>query len=185
VSGQSNRVVGNDVARSNQGILFFAPSTLVAENRVAEASGVGISCRGSGLIADNRVVRSGTGIQLLFCTADVVGNDAVENEGAGILRIRSEGLTAGNRANRNGSGIASDDSHGLFSRNVTNHNAGHGLSIVDSIDTHGPLHTIDDHVANGNGGLGITSNVLGVVTSGKLRAHANGDARQCVNVICR
>ena len=70
-------------------------------------------------------------------------------------------------------------------RNVTNDNAGHGLSIVDTIDTHGPLHTIEDHVANANGGLGITSNVLGVVTLGKLRAHANGDPRQCVNVACR
>jgi hypothetical protein len=186
VSGHSNRVVGNDVARSNQGILFFAPSTLVAENRVAEASGVGIRCRGSGRIEDNRVVRSGTGIELLFCAADVVGNDAVDNAGVGILRIRSEGLTAKNRANSNGgSGISSDDSHGLFTRNVTNHNAGHGLSIVDSVETHGPLHTVDDHVANANGGLGITSNVLGVVTTGKLRAHANGDPRQCVNIACR
>ena len=186
MSGYSNRVVGNDVVQSNQGILFFAAATLVAENRVTNVSGVGIWCRGSGRIEDNRVVRSGTGIELLFCVADVVGNETVDNEGAGIWRIRSEGTTARNRANANGgSGIASDDSHGLFSRNITNGNAAHGLSIVDEIDTHGPLHTVDDHVANANGGLGITSNVLGVVTSGKLRAHANGDPRQCFNIACR
>jgi len=184
LSGHSNRVVGNDVARSNQGILFFASSTLVAENRVANMSGVGIWCRGSGRIEDNRVVRSATGIELLFCVADVVGNEAVENQGAGILRIRSEGLTVRNRANSNGTGISSDDSHGLFSRNVTNENAGHGLVITDQVDTHGPLHTVEDHVANANGGLGITSNVLGVVTNGKLRARANGDPRQCLNIAC-
>jgi copper-binding protein NosD len=181
----SNRVVRNDVARVNQGIVFFAPSTVVAENRVAQASRVGISCRGSGRIDDNRVVRSAAGIELLFCTADVVGNEAIDNEGAGIARVRSQGLTARNRANGNGTGILSDDSHGLFSRNVTNDNLGHGLVILDQDDTHGALHTVDDHVANANGGLGITSNVLGVVVSGKVRAHANGDPRQCVNIACR
>ncbi len=97
--GNANRVVRNDVVRSNQGILFFAPSTLMAENRVANVSGVGISCGGSGRIEDNRVVRSGTGIVLLFCSADVVGNDTIDNEGTGIVRVRSEGLTARNRAN--------------------------------------------------------------------------------------
>ena len=89
MNGHSNRVVENDVVRSNQGILFFAPSTLVAENRVANVSGVGISCRGSGRIEDNRVVRSGTGIVLFFCVADVVGNDTIDNEGTGIVRVRS------------------------------------------------------------------------------------------------
>ena len=42
-------------------------------------------------------------------------------------------MTTRNRANANGgSGIASDDSHGLFGRNVTNNNVGHGLVIVDT-----------------------------------------------------
>ena len=185
VSGHSNRVVGNDVARSNQGILFFAPSTLVAENRVANVSGIGIWCRGSGRIEDNRSSGRGPGSSFSSAPRTSLETRRSTTRVRRIARIRSEGLTARNRANANGgSGIASDDSHGLFSRNVTNANAGHGLSIFDEVDTHGPLHTIEEHVANANGGLGITSNVLGVVTSGKLRAHANGDPRQCVNIAC-
>ena len=84
------------------------------------------------------------------------------NEDAGIARIRSAALTARNRTSTNGSGIVSEDSHGLFVRNVTNANAGHGLSIFDGIETHGPLHTVQDQAAMANGGLGISSNVRSV-----------------------
>ena len=181
----SNRIVQNAIVDSGAGILVFAPSTLVLDNELADLDGHGILCRSSGHIAGNRVVRAANGIELFFCVADVVGNETFANAGIGIVRVRSEGLVARNRASLNRAGIVSDDSHGLFIRNVTNGNAGHGLSIVDSIDTHGPFHTVADHVAMANGGLGITSNVLGVIQLGNNRAHANGDPRQCVNIVCR
>jgi parallel beta-helix repeat protein len=183
--GHSNRVLRNRIASSRTGVVAVGvESTLVLQNEIADLEGPGISCRGSARIEGNRVVRAGNGIELFFCSADVVGNETVGNTGAGIVRVRSAGLVVRNRANANGAGIISDDSHGAFVRNVTNANDGHGLAIFDSIDTHGPFHMIEDHVAMANGGLGIFSNVEGVLLQGKNRARANGDPRECVNVVC-
>jgi Periplasmic copper-binding protein (NosD) len=181
----SNRVLRNRISSSRAGVVVVGVgSTLVLQNDIADLEGAGISCRGSARIEGNRVVRAGNGIELFFCSADVVGNETVENTGVGIVRVRSDGLVARNRANANGAGIVSDDSHGAFVRNVTNANEGNGLSIFDSIDTHGPFHLIEDHVAMANGGLGIFSNVEGILLQGKNRARANGDPRECVNVVC-
>lgn len=183
--GQSNRIERNSISDSVSGIVAFAPLTLVRENRLEDLTGDGIVCRASGRIEGNRVVRAANAIVLLFCSADVVENDVLRNTGIGIWRVRSEGDVVRNRANSNGSGIVSDDSHGVFSRNVTNDNAGNGLTISDESDTHGPFHTVEDHVAKSNGGLGITTNLLGVIQLGKNRAHGNGDPRECVNIVCR
>jgi hypothetical protein len=182
--GHSNRIVRNRVSASRTGILMAGPDTRVLENQLSDLESIGISCRWGGHVQGNRVAAAEIGIALLFCGADVVRNETTENRSVGILRVRSTGLVAMNRANHNGSGIVSDDSHGVHTRNVTNNNVGNGLTIVDQIDSHGPAHTVEDHVAMANGGLGISANVLGVVQLGKNRARANGDPRECVNITC-
>ena len=106
-------------ARSSSATASTGGSGISLEGAAFDANGVAV---GGALIEGNRVVRAGNGIELFFCSADVVGNETVENTGAGIVRVRSAGLVARNRANANGAGIVSDDSHGAFVRNVTNAN---------------------------------------------------------------
>jgi Right handed beta helix region len=165
----------------------------ITGNRVVETRSGGFACRGETeagepmLMARNVFAATGgDGVSLSFCPADLVRNVASDNTGRGITRFRSSGRTELNRANDNdGDGIRASDSHGVFVRNVTNSNGGDGLQIRDSIPDHGPFHTVQAHVANANGGYGIFTSLEGVIDGGRNRAHANGEAVQCVGVACK
>ena len=101
------------------------------------------------------------------------------------LLDESFSLVESNTASANGgSGIHAFNSHGQFTRNVTNANGGDGLFIDDADPTHGPFHTVTSHVANANGGWGIAT-LAGTVDGGKNRAHANGGGAQCLSVLCK
>jgi hypothetical protein len=125
------------------------------------------------------------GIGLFFCTADVVDNTVFANGRSGVHRERSDGLVARNRANGNGgTGIVSSDSHGVLRDNVANANGGDGIRLVDQLADHGPFHTLAGNVANANAGFGIATTLVGVIDGGRNRAHGNGEAAQCLGLVC-
>jgi nitrous oxidase accessory protein NosD len=186
----SIRILNNSVRDSRDGIFFAgAVSSRIAGNTLSRLSGIGILCRNT-VSADlriegNRSVKNNIGIQLLFCEASVADNVASDNAIVGIVRTRSNGLTVRNVANENGQiGIVTDDSHGLILENVANRNSGDGLLIVDSSPDHGPFHTVTGNTANKNGGLGITTNLVGVIDGGGNRARHNGNPLECQGVAC-
>ena len=203
-----DQVIGNRIRDSETGIFVFQTEipVRVAENRVTgltgepvdqfpPSAGTAIYCRGPAggqtRIENNELSRnSGSGISLLFCSADIFGNGTSNNGRSGIHRVLSNGLVERNVASGNGGdGINNDDSHGAFLDNVTNRNAGNGLLLVDQVPEHGHAFTVTNHEANGNGALGIagftTTGVLeGVIDGGGNRAKNNGDADQCVSVVC-
>jgi hypothetical protein len=188
VASHSNGIVGNNVTDSAAGIhVGGGVSARVLNNRVIGVDGVGILCRDTTdvLIQGNRSVRNQLGIVAFFCEASIVDNDASENARTGIFRERSNGLTERNVANRNGqSGINASDSHGQYVGNVTNRNGGAGLTISDTIASHGPFHTVTNHTAMLNEGLGIAITLEGVIDGGGNRAKRNFDPQQCVGVVC-
>ncbi len=189
----ANEVAGNTVTNSDTGIFAFGSGDDIVSNTILSVSGAGILCRGAGIsltspvnrVTNNLVARSGVGISLLFCVADVSRNTVMANAVDGILRTDSLGLVAANSAIGNGgSGIASVDSHGLFSRNVTIGNGGDGLSISDTFASHGPFYELVGNLAIANGGYGINTSLEGVVDNGRNRAYANRGPSQCVGVAC-
>jgi parallel beta-helix repeat protein len=186
----SNEIVDNKVRESVDGIVVFgAALSRIAGNTLSDLSGIGISCRdtfsGDIEIEGNRSVRNNTGIRLFFCGASVAGNIANDNDGVGISRIRSNGPTLRNVVNDNvGTGISLDDSTGSIVANVTNRNGGHGLQIVDQNAENGPFYTVTGNTANRNFGLGITTNLVGVIDGGGNRARHNGDPLQCTGIAC-
>lgn len=186
----SNEILDNKVRESVDGIVVFgAALSRIAGNTLSDLSGIGISCRdtfaGDVEIEGNRSVRNNTGIRLFFCGASVDGNIANDNDGVGISRIRSNGPTLRNVANDNvGTGISLDDSTGSIVANVTNRNGGDGLAINDQNAENGPFYTVTGNTANRNFGLGITTNLVGVIDGGCNRARHNGDALQCKGIAC-
>jgi parallel beta-helix repeat protein len=186
----SNQILDNKVRDSGDGIVAFgAASSRIAGNTLSDLTGTGIFCRdtfsSAAEIEGNRSVRNDVGIRLQFCGASLAGNVASNNASAGIFRTRSNGRTFQNVANRNGGiGINVDDSPGLVSGNVTRENTGHGLAIVDQIPENGPFYTVASNTANWNGGLGIMTNLAGVIDGGCNRARHNGDPVQCMGVSC-
>jgi parallel beta-helix repeat protein len=186
----SNQILDNKVRDSGDGIVAFgAASSRIAGNTLTDLTGIGIFCRdtfsSSAEIEGNRSVRNDVGIRLQFCSASVTENIASDNASAGISRTRSNGPTVRNVANRNGGiGINVDDSPGLVSGNVTRDNTGHGLAIVDQIPQNGPFYTVAFNTANSNGGLGIMTNLTGVIDGGFNRARHNGDPLECMGVLC-
>lgn len=186
----SNQILDNKVRDSVDGIVAFgAASSRIADNTLSDLTGIGIFCRdtfsSAAEIEGNRAVRNDVGIRLQFCSASVAENVASNNAGAGIFRTRSNGPTFRNVANRNGGiGINVDDSPGLISGNLTQGNTGHGLAIVDQIPENGPFYTVAFNLSNRNGGLGIMTNLTGVIDGGCNRARHNGDPAECKGVHC-
>ena len=186
----SNEILDNKVRDSVDGIVAFgAASSRIAGNTLADLTGIGIFCRdtfsSAAEIEGNRSVRNDVGIRLQFCDASVAENIASNNASAGIFRTRSTGRTFRNVADRNGGiGINVDDSPGLVSGNVTRNNTGHGLAIVDQIPENGPFYTVAFNLSNRNGGLGIMTNLAGVIDGGCNRARHNGDPAECMGVHC-
>ena len=186
----SNEILDNKVRESVDGIVVFgAALSRIAGNTLSDLSGIGISCRdtfaGDVEIEGNRSVRNNTGIRLFFCGASVADNVANDNDGVGISRTRSNGPTLRNVANDNvGTGISLDDSTGSIVANVTNRNGGDGLAINDQNAENGPFYTVTGNTANRNFGLGIMTNLVGVIDGGCNRARHNGDALQCKGVAC-
>jgi hypothetical protein len=178
---ERNRLVGGQA-----GLELLTCSAMVIDNVIADNLGAGLLCLfGGGHLERNRFEGNQTGAVVGFCPSDLVRNVASGNASSGIHRERSEGLVEGNKASDNGeSGIHSSDSHGLFLRNVTNRNGRSGLAIVDQVPSHGPFHTVTRHLANGNGQWGIQTSLTGVLDGGRNRAHANGEAAQCLGVPC-
>ena len=185
-----NEVLRTSIVNAQQGLVLGSASSWnrILQNSVTGVSGAGISCSlGTGNVFDgNYTVGNGVGISLNFCSvSDVINNVANQNVFTGIARARTAGRVEGNVANGNGQwGIYSDDSHGAFIGNVTNQNGFDGLRIDDSVSSHGPFHSVAQHVANTNGGHGIVTDLEGVVDGGKNRAHANGASVQCLGVVC-
>ena len=186
----ANRILDNTVRESAAGIVAFgAASSRIAGNVLADLTGTGINCTNTFAsdieIQGNRSVRNDIGILLQFCRASVAENVASHNAVGGIFRTRSNGATVHNVANRNGgTGILTDDSHGLISGNVTNGNIGDGLRILDENSDHGPFHTVTGNTASRNGGLGIATNLVGVIDGGCNRARRNGNSLQCEGIHC-
>ncbi len=186
----ANHILDNKVRFAVDGIVAFgAASSRIADNTLADLTGIGIFCRdtfaGDAEIEGNRSVRNDVGIRLQFCGASLAENVASHNTSAGIFRTRSSGETFRNVANDNGGiGINVDDSPGVVSGNVTRGNFGHGLVIVDQIAENGPFYTVASNTANLNGGLGIMTNLTGVVDDGCNRARNNRDPMQCLGVAC-
>lgn len=186
----SNEILDNKVRDSVDGIVAFgAASSRIVGNTLSDLTGTGIFCRdtfsSAAVIEGNRSVRNDVGIRLQFCGASVAENIASNNASAGIFRTRSNGRTFRNVANRNGGiGINVDDSPGLVSGNVTLGNTSHGLAIVDQIPENGPFYTVALNLSNRNGGLGIMTNLTGVIDGGCNRARHNGDPAECKGVVC-
>jgi hypothetical protein len=196
-----NVIAGNRISSSRNGVTVFG-SVVVAGNAVSDISadgapwsetspiGVGIYCRASAgsstLVIANAVERAEhVGIDFFFCWGDIVGNDASENGRWGIHKEGSNGLVAVNRVTRNAAGgIVSSDSHGLFAGNVANSNGGDGIRVHDQFADHGPFHTLTGNIANANAGFGIATSLSGVVDGGGNRARANGEAAQCLGIVC-
>ena len=189
--GSANSVGANTIEKTGTGVsVIGSPATRVVGNSVTD-SGVGIFCRFTEqspvtYFEHNATSANGTGVSLQFCPSLVRRNVSSHNAGSGFVRFRSPGDFLRNVANGNGgSGIEAEDSHGRYLRNVTNANAAYGFVISDQSPSHGPFHTIADHVANANGLLGIAVfNLVGVVESGRNRAHANGDPAECFGIVC-
>ena len=121
-----------------------------------------------------------------------MNNVASGNSSYGMNFNNGHSRVEGNSLNGNGAdGIRSYNHHGEFIKNVTNSNGGSGLTIWDDFLSHGPFHSITSHVANANGGYGVTASSFGdlvlpgVIDGGKNRAHANGAATQCLGVVCK
>jgi parallel beta-helix repeat protein len=107
----------------------------------------------------------------------------VENE-FGIALVGSEGsddvLLQRNTSRRNGKDgiLAAVNSHNVVvDRNLSEDNGDNGIVVSD------PTDTVVKNIANDNDLLGIRA-TAGVTDGGGNRAAGNGDARQCVNVVC-
>jgi hypothetical protein len=186
-SAESNEVAGNTIMGALNGVVMFQSFDRVSGNAIVNASGNGILCRdgGGGVISGNVASRNQVGINLFFCTADLVGNLTLGNSADGIARVRAAGRVERNISNQNGgNGINSDDSHANFIRNMTIGNGGSGLVITDSIADHGPFYTVTGHISLGNSQYGIFTNLAGIVDGGGNFARGNGGAAQCFGFVC-
>jgi hypothetical protein len=165
----------------------FAPLVSITSAKVTD-SGTGIACSFGVIVRIEKsyIARnSGAGIGLTFCGGGALLDNTVTNNGwHGLVDFQSKLLIERNSFNGNaGDGIFSLNSHSAFLFNVTNANGGTGLIIEDDVAAHGPEHTVTGHVANANGGYGIYTDLVGVVSGGKNRARANRIGN-CVGVPC-
>lgn len=174
-------------------------------------SGVGITLFGShnNRIAHNRSFGNGElGIHLDRSNHNYVGNNAVRrNPEDGIVLQGDGNLIVGNRVVRNSITITlfSNDAHAVGNvvrRNHVRRGPRGGIAIDPAVERtvvkrnhvfrtggHGilignPTTKVTRNEARRNHDLGIMA-VEGVIDGGGNRASGNGDARQCVNVICR
>jgi hypothetical protein len=117
-------------------------------------------------IVRNRVVRGGGGILITIVSrgGSAVGNLVRRNV---VRNVRASGISVDRVPKRT-----------LVSHNLVVDSGRAGI-IVGHRST-----TITNNRAVRNRGLGIRA-VEGVIDGGGNRASANGDPRQCVNVVCR
>jgi hypothetical protein len=139
-----------------------ASRALVTRNVISRG---GISVGNSGVdnaIIHNTVAHGVVGIRTTDDRTRVERNFVYSNEQDGIHVDCCGALVIGNRAIANG-----DD----------------GIEVAFVSDFFGP-DFVSRNTANENGDLGIEA-VAGVADGGRNRARRNGNASQCVNVVCR
>jgi parallel beta-helix repeat protein len=85
---------------------------------------------------------------------------------------------------KDGINVADFTRRTLVDGNTVTGNGGDGLDIASEVyqDFDGP--TVTDNVANSNAALGVNADENDVTDGGGNQAAGNGDARQCVGVVC-
>jgi parallel beta-helix repeat protein len=145
---------------------------------------------------DNRVrysSASDNGTSGIVATGDsdnnrIERNSVVRNANFGIALEQTSDDTRLERntaiANQNdGIFVEVTVSRTLVRRNVANENGLDPMNVQDGIDVASPETTIARNSANENGDYGIEA-VLGVTDGGGNTAGGNGNAAQCLNVVC-
>ena len=138
-----------------------ASGALITRNMISRG-GISLSQGSDSAIVQNTVSRGVVGIRTTDYRPWVEGNFVYANEVDGIRLDCCGDRVIGNRAIANG-----DD----------------GIEVSFVSEILGP-DLVSRNIANDNGDLGIES-VAGVADGGGNRARGNGNALQCVNVICR
>ena len=187
LTSDGNAVAGNVIVGG--GIAIADSSRVRVRNNTVSGGFVGISLHRATLDAfeGNVTSRNQFGVTALEVVGAMRRNLANDNASTGFDIARSD-LVQGferNIANGNGErGILASDTHGRYVDNKANRNGDVGLLLTDSLPGHGQFFTVAGNTANANGALGIAVPVA-TVDGGGNRAHANGDARQCVEIACR
>jgi parallel beta-helix repeat protein len=190
VNSVRSRVRGNTATRnagpdSGVGItLIESHNNRIAHNTLSGNAELGLHLVGSNHnhIGHNKVRRNPEGDTLV----EGVGNRIVRNRSPVLISIfTARGRAVGNVVARNivrgapKAGIAVDSApkDTVIRRNHVFGSGGSGIFVGS------PKTTLTRNEARNNHGLGIKA-VEGVIDGGGNRASRNGDARQCVNVIC-
>jgi parallel beta-helix repeat protein len=166
-----NTVRGNTITGDGGAIsVDDSANNLVTGNDVHDNLFIGIYTNNgdNNQITNNRIMRNSDGSAggLVLDSDDngssdgnlLAGNTVTGNVGDGVLVLPGQ---VGTR----------------IQNNVANNNTG------DGIDAQSAATTITANVANRNGALGIEA-TPGVTDGGKNHAAANGNASQCVSVVC-
>jgi parallel beta-helix repeat protein len=189
-ASDGNRLEGNTLIATGDAGILIADSD---RNRVLfnvshdmSDSGITLNDAHDGLVQGNDVRFNPGGIELSHSSGNVVaGNDASEGTGYGIevgegsidndiLFNTAEGNSA---AGIHVNAPASIAEGNRITGNITHGNAGDGILVAMG------GHTIASNTANGNSGYGIYA-AAGNVDGGGNRARENGEAVQCVGVVC-
>jgi parallel beta-helix repeat protein len=185
------------------GIVALRGNLRVTHMNISANEGSGISVAGMGHSRESRLTLTdsnvhhnefGVGICTFLSRQNVItGNNISHNERGGLSAcFDSGGLIADNRFTHNGgNGLSLQDSYSDIIGNVFSDNARNGLFLTESIGGAGPLYTVKDNVADGNGELGISlvfaappGFVVQLADGSGNSAKRNGDDRQCLIVVC-
>lgn len=188
-----NHLEGNVVVRTSDSSITVDDSddNVVVGNVAHQSGGAGISAGDAHrtVITGNDARFNPGGIELSSADDSVVTGNDVSGSGAdGIVVEGGTGIrVANNQANRTrGSGIAMEgdavDALGNPVGNVVEGNTAN-QNLADGITVAGGGHRITANNAHHNRGFGIAG-AEGVVDGGGNQASGNGEAVQCVNVVC-
>lgn len=182
----SNVVRGNIIEDASTGIACHS-SNEISENTVARIHGPAISVAGSNLVDQNRVVESREGIVATFLGNEIFANTLLRNGGAGIRASGgfTGGLPTevmDNVVRGNGVGIVVAGRGWSVDGNVVTSSRGDGLQLdpEDATST-----VVIRNVSNANAGQGIS--LAGAVVpagAGSNRARRNGLEPQCDGGLC-
>lgn len=152
----------------------------------ANSAGVLLSNVRDMTVSNNRIQRNGWyGINAFSADATVEDNDISFNGMFGIVaqedgpRIIRRNRVVGNGA----TGIRVWDMATTVSDNIASGNGGDGIEASERLDQKETL-VFARNTANFNGGFGIRLREPGMTDGGGNKAKGNGEAAQCLNIVC-
>jgi|tagenome__1003787_1003787.scaffolds.fasta_scaffold20945952_3 parallel beta-helix repeat protein len=195
---ENSRIDGNSVARNPEtGILMEGNQNNLTRNRFSENGDAIVVSGDRNTVAANQVSGStcdddcGFGVSLEGGTGNVIERNVITHLHQAAIRVasfESEGgpPTTGNTVSANLI-HASDIDGVLVEATATDTTVARNLVIGsgdDAIDVDNAKTTLTGNITLRNGDLGIEA-VPGVTDGGANKAHANGNAAQCTNVVCK